>query len=107
VCRWAVLLPRQGGGRTIEAFDDDFFSWLSRQIPAIEDYLYVGIDFSRDPEIPVPPSEERREMGKSPPLYFFCLFVIYIIFFCMPEYLTDTFVVCRCGTHATCRLCME
>jgi hypothetical protein len=30
VCRWAALLPRQGGGRTIEAFNDDFFAWLSR-----------------------------------------------------------------------------
>jgi hypothetical protein len=24
VCRWVVLLPRQGGGRTNESFDDDF-----------------------------------------------------------------------------------
>jgi hypothetical protein len=68
VCRWAVLLPQQGGGRTVESFDDEFFAWLSRQIPAIEDYPYAGIEFSRDPEIPVPPGEERGEMGKSPPL---------------------------------------
>jgi hypothetical protein len=34
----------------------------------IEDYPYAGIDFSRDPEILVPPGEERGEMGKSPPL---------------------------------------
>jgi len=25
VCRWETLLPRQGGGRTVEAFDDKFF----------------------------------------------------------------------------------
>jgi hypothetical protein len=67
VCRWAALLPRQGGGRTTEAFNDDFFAWLSWQIPTIEDYPYTGIDFSRDPAIPVPPGEERGEMGKSPP----------------------------------------
>jgi hypothetical protein len=30
ICRWAVLLPRQSGGRTNESFDDDFFAWLSR-----------------------------------------------------------------------------
>jgi hypothetical protein len=78
VCRWAALLPRQGGGRTVEAFNDDFFAWLSRQIPAIEDYPYAGIDFSRDPAIPVPPGEERGEMGKSPPVQFF-LFA-YVIF---------------------------
>jgi hypothetical protein len=68
VCRWAVLLPQQGGGRTNESFDDDFFAWLSWQIPVIEDYPYAGIDFLRNPEIPVPPGEERGEMGKSPPL---------------------------------------
>jgi hypothetical protein len=68
LCRWATLLPRQGGGRIVEAFNDKFFSWLSRQILAIEDYPYVGIDFSRDQAILVPPSEERGEMGKSPPV---------------------------------------
>jgi hypothetical protein len=41
------------------------FSW---QIPAIEDYPYAGIDFSRDLAIPVLPGEERGEMGKSPPI---------------------------------------
>jgi hypothetical protein len=34
----------------------------------IEDYPYAGIDFLRDPEIPVPLGEEGGEMGKSPPL---------------------------------------
>jgi hypothetical protein len=75
-----VLLPRQGGGRTTEAFNDDFFAWLSRQIPAIEDYPYAGIDFSRDPEIPVPPGEERGEMGKSPPIVFLFAYVIFMSF---------------------------
>jgi hypothetical protein len=58
VCRWVALLPRQGGGRTIESFNNDFFVWLSQQIPAIEDYPYAGIDFSRDPAMLVPPGEE-------------------------------------------------
>jgi hypothetical protein len=83
VCRWAALLPRQGGGRTVEAFNDDFFAWLSRQIPAIEDYPYAGIDFSRDPSMPVPPGEERGEIGKSPPVLFFFFFFFlfaYVIF---------------------------
>jgi hypothetical protein len=58
VCRWAVLLQRQGSGRTNESFDDAFFASLSRHIPVIKDYPYAGIDFSRDPEIPMPPGEE-------------------------------------------------
>jgi hypothetical protein len=68
-----VLLPQQGGGRTNESFDDDFFAWLSRQILVIKDYPYAYIDFSRDPEIPVPTSEVRGEMGKFASLFFFCM----------------------------------
>jgi hypothetical protein len=75
VCRWAVLLPRQRGGRTNESFDDDLFAWFSRQIPIIEDYPYAGIDFSRDPKIPVPPGEERGEMGKFTSLFCCCFFL--------------------------------
>jgi hypothetical protein len=71
VYRWATLLPRQGGGRTNESFDDEFFSWLSRQIPVIEDYPYAVIDFSRDPEIHVPLGEEKGKMGKFASFFFF------------------------------------
>jgi hypothetical protein len=42
----------------MEAFDDDIFSSLSRQILDIEDYTYAGIDFSRDPAILAPPGEK-------------------------------------------------
>jgi hypothetical protein len=49
VSMWVVLLPRQGGGRTVEAFDGKFFDWWARQIPFIEDYPYAGIIFVRDP----------------------------------------------------------
>jgi hypothetical protein len=78
VCRWAALLPRQGGGRTVESFNDDFFAWISQQIPAIEEYPYAGIDFSRDPSMPVPPSEVQGEIGKSSSVQF--LFFAYVIF---------------------------
>jgi len=63
VCKWVVLLLRQGGGRTIEAFDDTFFDYWSRQIPNIEDYPYDGIKFSMDPDIPAPFGAESREIG--------------------------------------------
>jgi hypothetical protein len=58
MCRWEALFPRQGGGRTIEAFNDTFFDWWSRKIPTIEDYPYVEINFSKDPDMPVPPGAE-------------------------------------------------
>jgi hypothetical protein len=85
VCRWVALLPRQGGGRTVESFNDDFFAWLSRQVPAIKDYPYAGIDFSRDPSMPVPPGDVRGEIGKSPPVQF--LFFAYVIFMSFEIYI--------------------
>jgi hypothetical protein len=106
ICRWVVLLPQEGGGRTNESFDENFFSWLSRQISVIEDYPYVGIDFSIDPEIPIPLGEERGEMGKFASFVFFFLLTIcnfyvaiyiyiyiYIIFF-IPEHLIDMCQLC-------------
>jgi hypothetical protein len=53
-----------------EAFDDKFFDWWAHQIPAIEDYPYTGISFLRDPDMPMPPGEERREIGTHYFLYF-------------------------------------
>jgi hypothetical protein len=64
LCRWETLLPRQGAGRVQEAFDDKFFDWWAHQIPVIEDYPYAGISFLRDPDMPMPPGEEHREIGK-------------------------------------------
>jgi hypothetical protein len=58
-----MLLPRKWRGRTIEAFDDKFFDWWSRQIPAIEDYPYARIEFSRDLDMGVPPGVVRGELG--------------------------------------------
>jgi hypothetical protein len=63
---------------------------LSQHIPVIEDYLYAGIDFSRDPEILVPPGEEQGKMGKFASLFFF--FLIYHFF--IPYYLTDMCLLC-------------
>jgi hypothetical protein len=81
VSRWATLLPRQGGGRTIEVFNDKFFDWWAREILVIKDYPYAGINFLRDPDMPVPPEEERGEIGN---MHFFkfikFLIFIYILF---------------------------
>jgi hypothetical protein len=68
---------RQGGARTIEAFKDAFFDWCSRQILVIEDYPYGGINFSRDPDMPVPHEEEQGEMGT----FVFQSYLIFISFY--------------------------
>jgi hypothetical protein len=108
-----MLLLRQGGGRTNESFDDDFFTWLSRHIPVIEDCPYTGIDFLRDLEIPVPPGEERGEMGKFTSLFCCCFCETYVIFmlvfFIYHFFYTRVFdgyvsIVSRCGTSVTCVL---
>jgi hypothetical protein len=77
LCRWAVLMPRHGGGRTVEAFDDKFFDWWAWKIMTIEDYPYARINFSRDPDMPVPPGVERGELGKL----VFQSYLIFIIFY--------------------------
>jgi hypothetical protein len=46
-----------------EAFDDKFFDWWARQILTIDDYHYTEINVSRDPDMPMPPREERGEIG--------------------------------------------
>ena len=53
ICIWAVLLPQQGEGRTIEAFDDKFFDWWSWQILAIEDYLLLVVEPDYLPDVEV------------------------------------------------------
>jgi hypothetical protein len=85
---------RGGGGRTIEAFDDTFFDWWERHILKIEDYPYVGINFSRDPDMPIPPRAERGEIGTFVFnflfLYIYIYIYIYIIF--MGIRVSDTYV---------------
>jgi len=73
VTKWTALLPRQGGRRTIEAFNETFFDWWAQNISVIKDYPYVGINFSKDPDMPVPPDKQQGEIGNI-------LFKVYLIF---------------------------
>ena len=40
--------------RVANPYPTDFFPWWRRQIIAINDYPYVGIDFRGDPDMPLP-----------------------------------------------------
>jgi hypothetical protein len=106
ICRWAALLPRQGGGRTIQAFYDKFFDWWSRQIPTIEDYPYDGINFSRDPDMPIPSGVESREMSKFSFQSYLIFISFHIYHFFLYTRVSDTYVsiTYRCGTSASRRL---
>ena len=55
----------------------------------IEDYPYAGIDFSRDPEMPVPPGEALGEIGKSPLVLFLFAYVIFMSFWIYIMFLDD------------------
>ena len=44
---------RVGRGRV--KFGDPFFRWLRDQMLMVEDYAYVGIDFTGDPDLPLLP----------------------------------------------------
>jgi hypothetical protein len=62
--QWIELLTHLAGGAVFNPFSDDFFDWWARQIPTIEDYPYVGIDFSQDPDMVIPPDAMLGEIGK-------------------------------------------
>ena len=48
-------MARIGVGRGKVKFGDPFFRWLRDQLLMVEDYAYVGTDFSGDPNLLVPP----------------------------------------------------
>ena len=61
---------RLGEGRVANPYPTDFFPWWRRQIVAIDDYPYVGIEFRRDPDIPLPPGAAYGDIGKESQTHF-------------------------------------
>ena len=39
----------------------EFFGWLRRQLIVVEDWPYAGINFTGDPDIPLPDGEDCDE----------------------------------------------
>jgi len=70
------------GQTGIHPFDDDYFDWWSSQIIAIEDYPYTGIDFSRDPDMAVPPGSRIGAISM-----YFCIFKYFEFFFYIYAYI--------------------
>jgi hypothetical protein len=62
----------------------------------IEDYPYFGINFSSDPDVPMPPREERGEIGNIffKVIYFFNCFYIYHFYVCI-RVLTFVYLLCK------------
>ena len=79
--RWADAMRRLGGGRVANPYPTDFFPWWRRQIIAIEDYPYAGIDFRGDPDMPLPPGSAYGDIGNESRPLLFLKFLKYLIFF--------------------------
>ena len=54
-----------GPGRGSVKFSDTFFRWPWDQMLMVEDYAYVGIDFTGDPDLPLPPGGKWGDIGKK------------------------------------------
>ena len=44
-------------------YDDDFYIWWERQLPALEQFPYVGMDFRGDLDLVLPPGGAWGEVG--------------------------------------------
>ena len=58
-------MAHTGAGRGKVKFSDPFFRWLQDQILMVEDYAYVGTEFTRDPDLPLRPSGQWGDIGKK------------------------------------------
>jgi hypothetical protein len=73
---WIKVMRRQGGGRVSTPYHDDFFLWWRRQVIALDDYPYAGINFRGDPDMLLPLGVTYSDIGnKFLNISFFGIFV--------------------------------
>ena len=54
--RWGDIFLRQGGGGSVQSvYDDDFYFLWERQLRALEQFPYAGMDFWGDADLILPP----------------------------------------------------
>ena len=63
--RWADAMRRLRGGRVSNPYPTNFFPWWRRQIVAIDDYPYAGIDFQGDLDMSLPPGSAYGDIGNE------------------------------------------
>ena len=63
--RWENVMCRLGRGMVANPYPADFFPFWWRQIIAIDDYPYAGIDFRGDPDMPLPPGAAYGDIGNE------------------------------------------
>ena len=104
-------MRRLGGGRVANPYPTYFFPWWRRQIVAIDDYPYVGIDFRGDPDMVLPPGETYGDIGKESQTHFLSFelfnFLIYWLkrhIFGVMTHSYNLSCVCRCRTTTARRI---
>ena len=80
--RWENVMCRLGRGRVANPYPEDFFPWWWRQIFAIDDYPYAGIDFHGDLDMTLPPGAFYGNISKESKTHFlsFELFNFFVFF---------------------------
>ena len=63
--RWVQVMARIGVGRGKVKFGHLFFRWLRDQILMVEDYAYIGTNFTRDLDLPLPPGGQWGNIDKK------------------------------------------
>ena len=58
-------MAHTGAGRGRVKFVDAFLRWLRDQMLRVEDYANAGIDFTGDPDLPLPPRGQWGDIGKK------------------------------------------
>ena len=54
--KWGEIFLLQGGGGSVQSvYDDAFYLWWERQLPALEQFPYAGLDFWGDNDLVLPP----------------------------------------------------
>ena len=100
--RWVYVMDHTGVGRGRVKFGDTFFRWLQDQILMVEDYTYVGTDFTKDPDLPLPLGRQWGDISeKQETLKWTKCFYVFqsFIFFMLSD---DTCIFsCRCWSNAT------
>jgi hypothetical protein len=75
MARWTEVMRWQGRGRVPTPYNEDFFYWWRRQVIALDDYPYEGIDLRGDPDMLLPPIVAYGDIGMPKCFYIFHFFV--------------------------------
>ena len=62
--QWGDVFFCQGGGEIWGGFDDEFYAWWGRKVPAFKKLPYAGLYFCGDPELIIRPGGAWGEMGE-------------------------------------------